>query len=111
MGLKTPRGTAEEEFARSAWEWAGDLALGANLLTQVSMAPTGRKGVWSVRVRALAHVDGKPQQVVAQLAAEWPNSERVDFWGFVMALQMRLSEQVAQDAAGGWLIVQSGGQA
>jgi hypothetical protein len=111
MGMKTPRGTAEEEFARSAWDWSGDLAEGTSLLTQVSLAPTKRKGVWSVRVRALAHVDDKPHQVVAQLAGEWPNSERVDFWGFVLALQMRLSEQVEQDAAGGWLPVQSGGQA
>lgn len=103
MAVKGEKGSQTEEFARSAWDWSGELVKDADLLTQVSVSPTARKGVWTVQVRAVAHVDGKGYRVVIQHGGEWPNSEHVDFWGYVLRLQMQLSEIVASDAAGGWL--------
>lgn len=91
---------AESEYARAAWDWAGEPAEEAGYLTQVSMAPTGRVGVWSVTVRLLHSVDGKPAGIVAQERGEWPNASHVSYWGHVWALQMRLSERVQQDAEG-----------
>jgi len=105
MATKGEKRNQSEEFAVAAWDWAGELVRDANLLTQVSMAPTSRRGVWSVSVRAIVHVDGKGWRVASQLGAEWPNSEHVELWAFITRLQMRLAEQVVEDAKGGWLTV------
>lgn len=103
MAVKGEKGNQAEEFARASWEWTGELARSSNLLTQVSLSPTNRKGVWRVQVRALVHVDDRPMQVATSVGGEWPNSEHVEFWAYVNRLQHALDEQVAEQAKGGWL--------
>lgn len=91
---------AESEYARASWDWAQEPLSEAGFDTQVSLHPTGRVGVWSVRVRLLHVVDGKPAGIVRQVQGEWPNVTHQSFWGCVWALQMRLAEHVQQDAEG-----------
>lgn len=95
-GKKGP-GSVEAAWLQTCWEWSGDLTKGTGCATQVSLSPTRRRGVWRVCVRALEVVDGKPAGIRAQVAGEYPCSERIELCAYIYALQMRLDKELMLD--------------
>lgn len=94
---KKPRAWGEPMFD-AAWEWAGAVSKSYGYAVQVSMRPTTRHEVWSVTVRALHVVDGKPAGIAAQVGQEWPDATYASLGATVLMLTSRLELELGQEA-------------
>jgi len=90
-------GRAELEWLLACWEWAVDVGEASGCAIQVSLNPTRRRGVWSVRVRALEMADGRACGIRAQKAGEWPCADRVEFIAYIHLLLLALDAELAND--------------
>lgn len=95
-GKRGPDAT-DRDWMEAAYDWAGEVGESTGKAVQVSMYPSGRRGVWRVQVRLLETVDGRPAAVALQVTGEWPNVSRAGFCAYVHALTMQLDNLAVCD--------------
>jgi hypothetical protein len=89
----------DEEWARGAWEWSVECEKAHNVLVQVSIYRSDRRGVLVVQLRAVEVVDGRPAGIRAQVKGEYPNSQSTNFLAFLGVLFASLDATLTDYAA------------
>jgi hypothetical protein len=95
---KAPVGRADEEFIRSAWDWAGEAAVEHRAGIRVSLVPSKRRGVWQIRAQAVEMVETRAVGIRVQVETEWPTTNHSTLAGAVLAALMQLDHQLGIDA-------------
>lgn len=87
----------EMELMKGVWEWWYDVEATTELLVDVALQRTERKGVFRVTVFILTPADVNRVVPVAKYVVEWPNSRNHTFAGCMMAAMVH-TEALATDA-------------
>lgn len=95
---RAPGSKADECYLGDAWAWAGEVGSTHNCGLRVVLVPTGRRGVWVVRLEAVEVVDGRATSVRAVVKAEYPDASPVTLAGRLYALSVKLDRELTLQA-------------
>ncbi len=87
----------ELELMKGVWEWWFEVEATTELLVDVSMQRTERRGIFRLSVVVFMPSDVNKVLPVARYQAEWPNARQQTFAGFMMYLMTQV-ERLASDA-------------
>lgn len=96
MGRRRAVDAADADYMGPAWEWAGDICHNHRCAVGVSVLPTRRAGVWTVRATAKALGEGPVTHQYVRVEAEWPNSTPQTLAGLIWALMMQLDGELSK---------------
>lgn len=91
-----PLGRQDEEFLRSAWDWAADAASISGAAVRLCIVPTNRRGVWTIRAEAVEVVNGKAVAVCYQHRQEWPSAAHGTLAGALYAALLQLDKRLPE---------------
>lgn len=97
MSNKGKTEKTELELMRGVWEWWYEAESTSELIIDVTMQRTARKGVF--RFEALVFMPSDVSRVVpvAKYAGEWPNGRNQTLAGFMMGMMAQV-ERLCDDA-------------
>jgi hypothetical protein len=91
-----PLGRQDEEFLRSAWDWAGEAAAVSGAAVRVCLMPTNRRGVWTLRAEAVEVVGGRAVSICYQHVQEWPSAAHGTLAGALYAALLQLDKRLPE---------------
>ena len=100
--------TSDAAFLIAAYDQLGDVTLTHGVQVGFSIAPTGRRGVFCVRARAVRNIPDIGRRVVCEVSGEFPNSSNGSWTAFLWAQVNRLDHALAEQASDAEKAVQAG---
>lgn len=100
--------TSDAAFLIAAYDQLGDVSFTHAVSVGFSIAPTGRRGVFVVRTRAVRSLPNTGLRVVAEVCAEFPNSQNGSWTAFLWAQVNRLDRELTEGGSVAERAVQAG---
>lgn len=95
MSNKRP-GRNDDEYLKSAWDWASTTAVEQEAGIRLVMTPTSRRGVWTLRVQACDVVDTRVVCVKLQHTIEFPGASHQTLAGAILAGLLHLERKLEE---------------
>lgn len=89
--------TSDAAFLIAAYDQLGDVSLTHSVQVGFSIAPTGRRGVFRVRTRAVRNIPNVGRRVVCEVEAEFPNSSNGSWTAFLWSQVNRLEYELGSE--------------